>query len=236
MDLIIGTLLIFGDGVAYGHQFFMIVRDQSTEGLSSTTVSLNFVSSVLVLVNFVMLDLYEFYTSAFFEGFTLLGFEKIIAFLQILMSVVYTGLFFLVFLVCNTTNNRMIGLVWAFIILGLTICFYFTVLVNSAFTLFADVVGVAAAIVTVVTWIPQIYKLIRTRNSSELSLILVLTHVFGALIAIIFQAVLNHESWSTWVSTVVLMVEHSFLLLLMIVFHPNIPWHKCKKNVEPKKS
>ena len=218
MDLVTGCLLIIGDAVAYAHQVYVVSRDSSTKGLSSITVCLNFLSSLMVFVNFYILDSKEYFLQVFFHGLTLESFDNLIAFLQIMFSVVYTGLFLLAFMMFNDTGNRNVSFWINFVVffsMGITFSFFFF---NGMLSLYAEIIGVIAAVVTMITWLPQIFSLLRWRDAGELSMVLVLTHVVGAIIAVFFQAVLNAEPWSTWISTIVLAFQHSLILFLLVLF------------------
>ena len=78
-----------------------------------------------------------------------------------------------------------------------------------------------------IVWIPQIVKLIRTRNQGSLSLAMFLVQAPGNLIIIIFQAVLSHQDWSTWISYLVMFIEQGTIVVILIVL-------KCKYNVDVK--
>lgn len=95
---------------------------------------------------------------------------------------------------------------------------------RNFFVIFSQVLGILSAICSCVVWIPQIIKLIRTRNQGSLSLLMFIIQTPGNLIIIMFQAVLFKQNWSTWISYVVTFVEQLIILVILLVYK----FGKCK--------
>jgi uncharacterized protein with PQ loop repeat len=89
---------------------------------------------------------------------------------------------------------------------------------GAFFGVFAGGLGVSAAVGSAVVWIPQIIKLLRNQNASGLSLLMFVSQGIGSIIIVIFQAVLYHQNWTTWLAYVFSFVEQATIVVILIVF------------------
>jgi len=89
---------------------------------------------------------------------------------------------------------------------------------RSFFVVFAQILGILSAVCSCVVWIPQIVKLIRTRNQGSLSLLMFIIQTPGNLVIILFQAVLYAQNWSTWFTYVVTFAEQSVILVILTLY------------------
>jgi uncharacterized protein with PQ loop repeat len=86
------------------------------------------------------------------------------------------------------------------------------------FAVFARVLGVASAVGGALVWLPQIVKLIQTRNPVGLSLVMFIVQSIGGVIIILFQAVLYRQNWTTWIGYVFVCLEQIVISVILIVF------------------
>lgn len=67
-----------------------------------------------------------------------------------------------------------------------------------------------------IVWVPQIIKLIRSQEKGGLSLLMFIIQTPGSAIIIIFQAILNKQNWSTWISYVFTLLEQLIIVALLV--------------------
>lgn len=94
------------------------------------------------------------------------------------------------------------------------------------FLVFSKILGIIAAVLSCVVWIPQIVDLLRFKNPGSLSLGMFLMQAPGNIVIIIFQAVLSHQDWSTWISYLITFIQQSIIVVLIIYF-------KCRRSTVP---
>jgi uncharacterized protein with PQ loop repeat len=216
MEVVIATILIVGDAVAHGHQMFLIIKDGNTIGLSTSSIVLNFISSLTVTVNLIMLDGYRFLYTDWFSGLSYKSTTAWFAAMQLVTSSAYTAILVITYNIFADRKERFRTMMITLIAVGfqiftISVCVYF-----DAIQIAGIVLGIAASAITIVTWLPQIWLLLRRRDKGELSLVMILAHLFGSWLAVFFQAVLNDEQWTIWASSAVMGVEQCFLLALWV--------------------
>lgn len=216
MEEIIAAILIIGDAIAHGHQMYIIIRDENTKGISTTSIILNCVSSIFVTFNLIILNGNYFLKDAWIYGITWQSMDAWSAVMQMATSSAFTSLLVITYGIFAEPREQFRSA----LLISITIVFQFTVF--SACILYGGariagiIFGVTATIITIVAWIPQIWLLIRRNERGELSLFMILAHFLGAWLAVFFQAVLNGEEWSTWLSSAVMGLEQFFLLGLWV--------------------
>ena len=87
------------------------------------------------------------------------------------------------------------------------------------FNIFAQILGYTSAICNVVALLPQIYTLIKSKKSDNLSPIMYALQIPGNIITIVFQAVLFGQPVSTWITYVISCIEQTVVFVLILVFH-----------------
>jgi uncharacterized protein with PQ loop repeat len=88
---------------------------------------------------------------------------------------------------------------------------------NQFFTVSAKILGILSAIFSSIVWIPQIIKLLRTREQGNLSLLMFIMQTPGNAVIILFQ-VLYRQNWTTWITYVITLAEQSVIVIILIVF------------------
>jgi uncharacterized protein with PQ loop repeat len=100
---------------------------------------------------------------------------------------------------------------------------------SNVFDVIAYILGIFSMIASGIVWIPQIIKLIRTQEKGGLSLLMFIIQTPGSAIIIIFQAILNKQNWSTWLSYVFTLAEQLTIVFLLIRLKYN-KWKEMKMN------
>ena len=81
----------------------------------------------------------------------------------------------------------------------------------------AYILGICSMVCSGIVWIPQIIKLIRYKDEEGLSLTMFLIQTPGSAIIIVFQAILNHQDVTTWISYVFNFTEQLIIVIILIV-------------------
>lgn len=88
-------------------------------------------------------------------------------------------------------------------------------------SLAVDVVGTAAGLCSMTSFVPQIVKILRERDASSVSLRMYMVTVTGFTLWIIY-GVLNH-SWPVWSSNSVCLALTATILMLRLRFGGDAP-------------
>ena len=119
------------------------------------------------------------------------------------------------------------GVFFIFVVILLTIE-KFTYNNVNVLVVIAYILGICSMICSGIVWIPQIIKLIRTKDNDGLSLFMFLIQTPGSAVIIVFQAILNKQNITTWISYLFNFVEQLIIIVILIIF-------KIKKYKEKQK-
>lgn len=86
------------------------------------------------------------------------------------------------------------------------------------FITYANVLGIASAVLNGLVYLPQIYLLFRLKNSGNVSLLMYIIQTPGNIVIILLHAFLYHSSISTWITYLVVFIEQFIILLLMLYY------------------
>jgi uncharacterized protein with PQ loop repeat len=98
----------------------------------------------------------------------------------------------------------------------------------SVLKIIAYILGILSMICSGIVWVPQIIKLIRTKENDGLSLFMFLIQTPGSAIIIVFQAILNKQNVTTWISYLFNFVEQLIIIVILLIL-------KVRKYKERKK-
>lgn len=87
----------------------------------------------------------------------------------------------------------------------------------NVFVIIAYILGIISMVCWSIVWIPQIIKLIQKKDDQGLSLPMFLIQTPGNGLIIIFQAILNHQNWSTWIAYLFNLIEQLIIVVILIV-------------------
>ena len=89
---------------------------------------------------------------------------------------------------------------------------------NDFIKLTADTLGIIAALIVVVVWLPQIYSTFVARDPGELSIVMLIIQMPGSLIIIVYQGIINKASWTTWLPYICNAIELLVLIVMWFFF------------------
>jgi len=82
----------------------------------------------------------------------------------------------------------------------------------------AKVLGGTSSVLMIIQWAPQIYTTYRKRSPGNLSVLMLLLQMPGALLVMFFQAVLNSADVTTWAPYAFLFVEQLILVIMCSIY------------------
>jgi len=236
LSIILAVVLIVGTIGSFIPQYLSIFREKSSEGLSFVTLTLGFASGLLLIVNTLILKWQAVVccTSLRVED----CFKNNLVSQTIIVSPICNlvlWLFFLYFYDYRTTEaqsrkQKIVefrislfcfgGCLLTFIVTGtVAVVLYYgryapAVTVNS----YANVLGVAAAVLTFVQWCPQILSTVRAQSGGSLSIFMLLIQAPGAYLVVIFQLLAGAPSWTTWLPYAVGGTTQIVLIVLLVIY------------------
>jgi len=83
----------------------------------------------------------------------------------------------------------------------------------------AQALGIVSSILMIVQWAPQIYTTYKMRSPGNLSVLMLLLQMPGALLVMFFQAILNSADVTTWAPYAFLFVEQLILVVMCSIFN-----------------
>lgn len=217
MDITVGALLILGAAVANGSQAYVMIRNRSCYGVSGLSFWLSWFSSLLLTYNIILVQwdkwiitendqsLREWVRHGFAVGQVATG---------CIWSAAVLGI---IVLLQKRVIYKMFISLGLLLSIPLTCTAGFVVWKDSNLALeFGHWCGYISLPVTAVVWLPQIVVTVVTRDISSLSPLLICTHVFGSMLVLVYQVVLEDEHWTTWASEAVALVEHVVLTCIYV--------------------
>lgn len=238
VDQILGALLCVAGACTYVPQYISLIKSKQSKGISELSLFVLNIGTVALLLNVIILNWSRFacYYSCDFWVCT----AYLLPLIQIGVGWLMVLPLYIIFLRFKIGSKRLAfredpeqkHWLWYF---GYAVTYFlFTLIVmmisvieewtrtpvESAkfFAIFGRILGVTSAITSCIVWIPQIVKLIQTKNQGSLSLVMFILQTPGSIVIIIFQAVLFEQNWSTWISYVVLFVQQLTIVIILIVY------------------
>jgi uncharacterized protein with PQ loop repeat len=239
IDYVLGVSLCLAGALSYFPQYYSLIKSKQAKGISELSLFVLNIGSVCLVLNSLILNWYKF------ECFNVCGFwlcsANLLPFFQILVGWVMVLPLYMIFLRFKIKAKRLAFIndpdqrhwlwyfgyattYWVFIVIVLIVSLvekYGTSNDSDStvfFGIFARTLGVMSAVASCLVWIPQIIKLIMSRNQGSLSLVMFIIQTPGNLVIVMFQAVLYQQNWSTWISYVVLCAEQLIIVIMLIVF------------------
>lgn len=230
LGYIVGPLLCIGSIVSYVPQCYIIVKTKTIKGINEFSIILLGVGNFCLTLNSLILNWGKW--NCFRKCGFWLCMAHLLPFYQILVGWIMVFVFYIVFMKykIKNTENKLIGaLFYSLLYLGF-IAIVVTIAVGEKianrgppqiafFQVFAQILGYASAVCSAIVWIPQIYTLILTKKSGNLSPIMFALQTPGNMVIIIFQAVLYRQPVSTWITYVITCIEQLIILGLIIAYY-----------------
>jgi len=89
---------------------------------------------------------------------------------------------------------------------------------SSVINIWAKVLGITSAVITICQWAPQIYKTYVAKDKGVLSIYMLLIQFPGSLLVTYFQAFSFHTDVSTWLPYFMSAIQQGILLALCLYF------------------
>jgi len=225
-NYILGVLLCLGGIASYIPQYLSIMKNKQAKGISELSLFILNMSAAFLTANSFILNYDKFHCYDHCNGWLCTG--NLLSLFQIAVgwiAVFPLYLLFLRFKVRESENQCLYDLRYMFIY-GFTLMFIFLFIIieesvpnlnKNVFLIFAKILGVGSALLSCIVWIPQIVKLIKTKDPGELSLVMFLFQAPGNAVIIILQ-VLYKQNWTTWITYVFLLAEQGLIVGLIIYF------------------
>ena len=220
-NYILGIALCIGGMVTYIPQYISILKHKNINGISELSLFILNLSSTLLTLNSIILNwsLFQCYNNC--NGWLCTG--NLLPLFQIAcgaLVVIPLYIIFLYFKVNQSDKSYLhdlrFALTYLFSIIVLSII---VPLIRSShgIIIFAKIIGVFAAIFSCIIWVPQIVKLIKTKDPGKLSLVMFLFQTPGNAIIIVLQ-LLYKQDWSTWITYLFLFIEQTAIVFLIIFY------------------
>ena len=222
---VLGILLCLGSIISYIPQYYSLIKTKQHKGISELSLFILNVGSACLAANTFILNWYKFecYESCSFWICT----ANLLSMFQIMIGWIMVLPLYLIYIrykIKNSDKRIIYDVVYFtiyFIFIMIMIIIGLSKEIHSDNILFfrisAYVLGIMSAICTCIVWLPQIVKLIRTKEQGNLSLIMFLMQAPGSCISAGFQ-ILYKQSISTWGTYIVSFVEQTVIVIILLIF------------------
>lgn len=236
---ILGLCLCVAGVLSYLPQYYSLIKSGQTDGISEISLLILNIGSATLFANSFILNFYKLdcYDNCSF----LLCSANLLPVFQILIGWVAVLPLYLIFVRLKIKNSRkkllsdvrfiLTYMVFVFIMLifGLIEKIYFNN--TKFFQIAAYTLGIISALCSCIVWLPQIYTLIKTKESGNLSLLMFCLQTPGNIMIIILQ-ILYRQNWSTWITYLVLLVEQGTIVIILIIYKIKENKNENNKNID----
>eukprot|EP01114_Cavostelium_apophysatum_P005647 TRINITY_DN1682_c0_g1_i1.p1 TRINITY_DN1682_c0_g1~~TRINITY_DN1682_c0_g1_i1.p1 ORF type:complete len:290 (-),score=19.51 TRINITY_DN1682_c0_g1_i1:14-883(-) len=240
LGLVTAFIIMFGTIISYLPQYRIMIKNRSSEGVNTVTCGISLFSAYLVATNSGVLK-WPLVTCCqeLTTGECLLN---NLATEQLIISVITVFLLYLlamlyhpsITLVDYHTGSKLTRIVksrrfnWALFAATNAIGILFSVVAGvlyynlnqSSDTLarYAETLGWLSSIGMVLQWLPQIYTTWKNKSPGNLSVIMLLIQLPGALLVVYFQGIQMKAHYTTWFPYIFSAVQMLILIILIIAF------------------
>ena len=225
-SFVLTILIILGSILSYIPQFHIIIKNKSVDNISELTLVLSNIGFLCLTLNLLILSWNDLFCPVYLSCFI-----NILPLLTCLVSwlllLIYYGIF--IFYRIKNRNKRIIS------VLNYLICYFiFTIFIialslgekiaenNKFFVSFSKILGICSAVMNGLVYIPQIYILLREKESGSVSIFTYLLQTPGNLFVIIYQAVIYSVPVTTYITYVISFVEQLIILCILL-------YYECRK-------
>jgi len=225
-SIVLGILLCLGGMISYFPQYYSLVKAKQATGISEFSLLLLNIGSACLTANSFILNWWKFECYEHYNFWYCTG--NLLSLFQIMIGWLMVFPLYLIFIRYKIkTSERKIIHDIAYVVIY--VLFILVIIIvglaeklssknsNEFFVISAKILGVVSAICSSIVWLPQIVKLLRTKQQGNLSLLMFIMQTPGNCIVILFQ-VLYHQDWTTWITYVITFVEQSTIVVILIVF------------------
>lgn len=204
-----------------------MIKSKQATGISELSLFILNIGNLCLACNSLILNWWKFECYQYCGFFLCSG--NLLAFYQILVGWLIVFPLYIIFVKYKLRDETVSKKSWFFrfsylisylvfflVVVLLLIIEKFTNNDTNVFDVIAYILGIFSMIASGIVWVPQIVKLIRTQEKGGLSLLMFIIQTPGSAIIIIFQAILNKQNWSTWLSYVFTLAEQLTIVILLI--------------------
>jgi uncharacterized protein with PQ loop repeat len=225
--VIVAICLCLGGLVSYIPQHITLIRAGTAEGISEKSLFILSCSQGALVLNSLILNWSGWYCYSNSDCNWWKCTTGLLSFFQIcvnFIAAIPVWFMYLRFKIRDSARACLYDLAYVITFLVLAVVALILSLVEKHyqnevfFAVFARILGIGSAITGALVWLPQIAKLMRSRNTVGLSLWMFIMQSIGGVIIILFQAVLYQQNWTTWIGYVFVCVEQIAISVILIVF------------------
>ena len=222
---VLATCLCIAGLVSYLPQYYSLIKSGQATGISESSLLLLNIGAACLAANSFILNFWKF--NCYHQCSVLLCTGNLLPMFQIMIGWITVLPLYVIFLrfKIRESQNRIIYDIMYGIIYGLFIFIMVIVGITEEnlssdsrmfFNVSAQILGILAAIASAFVWIPQIYHLLKTKEQGSLSLLMFILQTPGNIMIVIAQ-VLYRQSWTTWITYVVIFIEQVTIVVILLV-------------------
>ena len=223
--------------ICFSVKIVAIVVARSSEGVSIASLAIGFISATFVMINKLILNWYILLCCSEMTGSQCLGnnlavWQTIVVPAGILVTLLTALIFFPMIATKEISIEDRVrarrlasalsfGTIFLCVAAGATAAFmhYVGGIGDNTIKIYAQALGIAAAVANVLHWSPQIYYTGFVLKSVKNLSVLGLAFQFpGSVLIVIFQGFVNHADWSTWAPAFLSGLQQGILIVLCLVF------------------
>ena len=224
LEICIGISLALGTVASYVPQFHNIVKSQSVRGISELSLILLNLASMFLTVNLLIFS-WDVFSCSPFTGEC---FSSLLPFIDMsvawLINLVYY-LIFITFKIKNREKRCISGLQYSIVYLLFIVIIIILSLTekmqnnHAFFRIYQEVLGIAAAILNGLVYLPQIFTLLKNQEIGSNSILMYALQTPGNLLIIFYQAIMFRAPISTWLTFVIVFCQQLIILIILIYLH-----------------
>jgi len=237
VNIVVAVFLILGTMCSYIPQYIAIVKAKSSDGINFIMLAIAVTSGFLTAINSGILK-WE-YVVCCLDLSSSQCIKNNLATEQLISALLCSLVLYILFVVYfrtqpyyhETLESRIRGkrvsiivfitAIVLSIILAIVcgVLYYDVHLRGTILASIAQALGIISSILMIVQWAPQIYTTYKMRSPGNLSVLMLLLQMPGALLVMFFQAILNSADVTTWAPYAFLFVEQLILVVMCSIFN-----------------
>jgi len=236
INIVVALFLIVGTMMSYIPQYLAIIRAKSSEGISFMMLAIAVESGFLTAINSGILKWENVVCCLDLSSMECL--KNNLATEQLMGALVCSLVLYALVIVYYRTeptpfqsrdarvkmkvlSMAIFAIVIVSSIILSIICgilYYDIKLRGTILSTIAKALGTTSSILMILQWAPQIFTTYRARDPGNLSVLMLLLQMPGALLVMFFQAVLNSADITTWAPYAFLFLEQLILVVMCSIF------------------
>jgi len=222
--------------ISYIPQYIAIVHAKSSAGINFIMLAIALMSGFLTAINSGILKWHSVVCCLDLSSIQCI--KNNLATEQLTAALIFTFILYILFVYYyrieptahESSTSRRRGKITSIIVLVLVIfssivlsiicgiLYYDVKLGGTILATIAQVLGITSSILMIIQWAPQIYTTYKMRSPGNLSSLMLILQMPGALLVMFFQAVLNSADITTWAPYAFLFVEQLVLVIMCTLY------------------